>query len=392
VAAESGRVLVVGGGIGGLSAGTALRHVGIPVTVFEQGSELRDIGAGVGLQVAARSALDWIGMSDALRAISGTMHRELQLKSSNGTVLATIPQEAVTVHRPDLLLALAERLGDAVRLETRCVGFEQDEEGVTARFADGSEERGAFLVGADGIHSVVRQRLLGDQPLRYSGFTVWRAMPEFRHPRVPDGLSQQAVGRASLFGMFPSSDGRVYWFGSRTAPEGETDSAAGRKEDVLSVFRGWYEPVEELVEATDEAEIFRNDIYDRPPVETWGDGRVTLLGDAAHATLPTLGQGAGQAIEDGAVLAYYLARAGELADRDAVDVARRDYEARRVPRTTEIVKESWQISRSYAWRNPAVCWARDTALRLTPKRVWRKQAEKDAAYEVLPSEQLPAPA
>ncbi len=378
-------VLIVGAGIGGLTAANAFRHAGIPVRVFERGPELRDIGAGVGLQLVARKALDAIGLTPALAAISGAMHEQLELRDRRGRVLAVIPQEAVTVHRKDLLAALGDRMvaDGTVELDRRVAGFEQDEHGVTLRFDDGGEARGALLFGADGIHSTVRAQLLGDEPLRYSGFTVWRSIAEFSHPGVPDGLSQQAFGRGSLFGMFPSSNGRVYWFGSRTAPEGEGDHANGHQAELIDLFDGWYDPIAELIAATPADEIDRRDIYDRPPSERWGTGRVTLLGDAAHAALPTLGQGAGQAIEDAAVLAHRVAaRCGDLRDASALDSALRDYEQRRMPRTKKVIDEAWSISRSYRWTNRLAVWGRDTALRLTPNAVFAREQRAEAGLDL----------
>lgn len=379
------RILVVGAGIGGLSTATALRHAGIPVKVFERGPELRDIGAGVGLQVVARKALDSMGFTPALQSISGAMHERLELKDRNGRVLAVIPQEAVTVHRRDLLLKLGEPLlaAGAIELGRLVAGVEQDDGGVIVRFDDGREERGAVLVGADGIQSRVRTELLGEEPTRYSGFTVWRAIPEFRHARIPDGLSQQAFGRGALFGMFPSSDGRVYWFASRTAPEGELDRPDGPRSELVELFKDWFEPVAELIAGTPAAGIDRRDIYDRPPADAWGRGRITLLGDAAHAALPTLGQGAGQAIEDAAVLTHGLARlCPDLDDGAVLDRALRGYEKLRMPRTAKVIKESWSISRSYKWTNPVAVWGRDLALRLTPNGVWAKEAKAEAAFDL----------
>jgi 2-polyprenyl-6-methoxyphenol hydroxylase-like FAD-dependent oxidoreductase len=182
--------------------------------------------------------------------------------------------------------------------------------------------------------------------------------------------------------MFPSSEGRVYWFASATAPPGEKDPDGRHREQLLRLFDGWYEPVRAIVEATDDADIARNDIYDREPVERWGTGRVTLLGDAAHAMLPTLGQGAGQAIEDAAVLAHRVSQA-DRSDGAAVDRALRSYEERRRPRTTKFAKDSWRIAQSYKWSNPLLVWGRDISLRLTPSRVWEKEAEEEARYDVI---------
>ena len=379
------RVLIVGGGIGGLSAAVALRRAGIEVVVFERADAIREIEAGVSLHATAQAALVAMGMEDALHRISGAAVRRFQLRSWKGRILATVPQNAVTLHRRDLVLALANDLMAAggVHLGSQCTSFEQDGTGVTVRFADGREERGAALIGADGIHSVVRTSSVGPTPLRYSGFASWRAIPTFDHPAVP-GRSQVFLGRGARFGIFPSSAGRVYWFASRLAAAGESEEPGARRK-VGTWFRGWSEPVQEVLAATEDADVVGNDVYDRPPLEHWGSGRVTLLGDAAHAALPTLGQGAAQAIEDAAVLAHYLSHA-RLADADAVDMALRAYEARRIPPTTRVINEAWRISRSYTQTSPLRCWARDTRLRLTPSRVWAARAAQRETPGLLPEE------
>ena len=360
----SGDVLIVGGGIGGLTAALALRAAGVRAEVFEQAGELRGIGGAVTLQAGAREVMDAVGMAEAVRGISGTPHERVLLRSAKGKVLTSFPQDAVTVHRRDLLLALAAELDDdVVHLNSRCLGFEQDDGGVTVRFEGGREERGAALVGADGIFSVVRRQLVGDPPLRYSGFAGWRAMPRFSHPALREGVSNIALGRGMRFGILPSSTGRVYWFGWKAAAEGSPDLPAPRKRVLLEWFRGWYEPVEELIEATDEDDIIHNQIFDRPPLASWGSGRVTMVGDAAHVSVPTLGQGASQAIEDGPALARQLAGAAH-GNSGAVQTALRAYESERLPPANEIVERAWGTSRSNLWTNPVLCWARDTKLRL----------------------------
>jgi 2-polyprenyl-6-methoxyphenol hydroxylase-like FAD-dependent oxidoreductase len=385
------RILIIGGSFAGLAAAIALRRVGFEVAVFERTAELRGLQAGVVLQITAMKALKKIGMLPQVQQVAGPPIREIQLQTPEGQVLAVIPQSrqgrelgvpAAVVNRAAFLQVLAQALedSDAIHLGAECAGLEADEQGVTARFAGGWEVRGALLLGADGIHSAIRRQLRGDEPLRYSGYTAWRAMPAFRHQRIVPGILQQPSERGQIFGIYPGKDA-VYWFAGQKTPAGGVDAPAGRKEELLHLFQGWHEPIEALIAATDEATILRNDVYDRVPVDHWGAGRVTLLGDAAHPATPTLGQGAGMSIEDGVVLAKELALAHDLTDYEAVDNALRAYERSRMPRTAAINRESWQIGQMILRENPVALRVQRTFLRLTPKRVWRQRGEADAAYE-----------
>lgn len=385
------RVIVVGGGIGGLSAAIALQRAGIEVAVFEESSELHEVGAGVGLQLAAVKALKRMGMLEAIMQVASEPLQALELRNyRTGKLLAKIPQAEVAgdlglfglnVHRGDLLAKLAEAAGgDTVTLNSRCTGFEQDGAGVSARFADGREERGGVLVGADGLHSTVRRTIHGETKLRYSGYTVWRSMPYFQDSRLGDGYPQQAVGPGGGFGLHPRGD-RIYWFASMAREEGAPEAPEGKKHELRRLYGDWYPPIPELIEATPEEEIFRGDIYDRKPLDFWGRGRVTLLGDAAHPTTPALGQGAGMAIEDAVVLAEELSIDRHLEHPDRIEAGLRAYEGRRLPRTTAIVNESYRLSKTYNWKNPAACKLRETVMRVRPASSWRKtfraEAERD---------------
>ncbi len=264
----------------------------------------------------------------------------------------------LAVHRADLLTALRDALPpDVIHLNAPCAGFTQDATGVAVQFANRSTVEGDVLIGADSLHSVVRTRLWGASKPRYAGYTGWRAITKFDHSRLPVG---ETWGCGARFGIIPMSQGRVYWFATKNAPEGERDGPMGRKQDLLDRFGSWHAPIGELIVATDEAAILRNDIYDRPPLRQWGQGCVTLLGDAAHPMTPNLGQGACQALEDAVVLSACLDPTTEVA------TALRQYEVQRMRRTTAIVRESRLIGAVGQWSNTWLCGFRNAAVRVTP--------------------------
>jgi 2-polyprenyl-6-methoxyphenol hydroxylase-like FAD-dependent oxidoreductase len=254
-----------------------------------------------------------------------------------------------------------------VRLDARCVRVTQDARGVVAGFADGREVHGDLLVGADGVHSVVRATLHGGQPPTYAGYTAWRAVVPFDTERLQAG---ESWGRGARFGRVGMSGGRVYWYATANAPEGQRN--ADEKAALLDLFRGWHAPIPALIEATAPGAILRNDIYDRPPLKTWGRGRITLLGDAAHPMTPNLGQGGCQAIEDAWVLARALAR-------DPSPQGLRRYEAARHPRTRRFVLESWRFGKIAQTSNRLVIAVRNALVRMAPES--RMQASLAWAFD-----------
>src|SRR5919106_2136170 len=377
--------IVIGGGIGGLAAGTALRRRGIRVAIYEQAAQLGEVGAGLSLWTNAVRALVKLGLSESLNTL-GLAQTGGVLRSWRGDVLMGMPEggappspetpRGVVVHRAQLHAALLAAAGpERVKLGATCVGFEQGDRGVTARFADGREARGDFLIGADGLHSAVRAQLVGARRPRYAGYTAWRGVARFEHGRLPEGAGAETWGCGARFGLVPMSRGRVYWHATRNAPEGERETER-RKPGLLRLFRGWHDPIEALIEATDEGAILRNDICDREPLRRWTRQRVTLLGDAAHPMTPNLGQGACQTIEDAVVLAHSL---GEAADAPAALAA---YEARRLERTSRIVIQSWRVGRVAQWQHPVACRLRDAVARLVPVPTQLKQLRWITDHEV----------
>jgi 2-polyprenyl-6-methoxyphenol hydroxylase-like FAD-dependent oxidoreductase len=378
------KAIVVGGGIGGLTAALALGRAGVEVAVFERAPELREIGAGITLWANATRVLMGLGLYEEVRD-AGAAEIGGELRSWRGEMISKIPAEDLrerfgeanlAVHRADLQGALFSALPDeAVQLGAEFTGFVQNGEGVLARFADGREERGDLLVGADGIHSSVRAQLFGRRAPRYAGYTAWRGIAEAGEGQLPEGVGLNLWGLGSEFGLVGIGRGRFYWFATKNAPEGETETAAGRKQEVLELLAGWYEPARAAVEATGESRILRNDIYDRDPLKNWGVGRVTLLGDAAHPMTPNLGQGAFQAIEDAAVLARCIGGGDGISD------SLRSYESRRVRRTAAVVRRSRLAGRTIQLENPLLRGLRDAIAKRTSARAQLRQYEEIARYQ-----------
>ncbi len=375
------RILIIGGGIGGLTAAIALRRAGLDTTVFERAAELREIGAGITLWANAIKALGQLGLAGEIMAL-GMPELQGSIRSAGGQVLARLDNAAlreqfgapsVALHRADLQSTLLGALGrEHVQLGRQLVRFEQDVAGVTAHFADGSSARGDALVGADGLHSSVRAQLHGHRPPIYAGYTAWRAVVPFDHARLAAG---ESWGRGVRFGQVALARGQVYWFAAKNTPPGER-SPDGEKAALLALFRGWHAPIEQLIAAADEAQILRNDIFDRPPLEHWGAGRVTLLGDAAHPMTPNLGQGACQAIEDALVLAKMLR--GQLNPLYAL----REYESRRIGRTAWLVAQSRRVGAVGQWQGPLAVRLRELAARYLLPAVQSRQLRAILSHEV----------
>jgi 2-polyprenyl-6-methoxyphenol hydroxylase-like FAD-dependent oxidoreductase len=384
---DDNKVIIIGGGIGGLTAAVGLQQQRIPVAIHERQPELRELGTGVGIQRVARQAVAMLGLEDALRSIESDRYDVLRHASyKDGRTLAMIPwhRAVAAVHRGELLEILKRALGgdlSAVRCASECVGFEQDSDGVTARFADGHEDRGIALIGADGLRSVIRTQIVNDGKPRYWGWTVWRGMPEYTHPSLAPEVALQIWGPATVFGMYPVRS-RLFWYAGGMRPEGFGDPPVGRKRDLLDIFGGWPEGVPEVIGATPEEIIDRQDVYDRDPVSRWSDRRVTLLGDAAHPTMPSLGQGAGMAIEDGAVIGRELAAANALDADGAVEAALKRYEEVRISRTAGIVKRSRRMSRLNSLKRAPAVALREKVQSSLPQSFWQRLWEHEGTYQL----------
>lgn len=360
------RVIVIGGGIGGMTAALALERQGIHVEVFERAPRLTEVGAGVSLWPNALKALHQLGMRAALDSMSIAI-QDGALRTAEGTILSrTTADEFVrrfglpttVFHRAELMDALVGAARNIpIHLGHECRDTEQNADLITVRFGNGARATCDVLVGADGLRSVVRERLGIPGALRYAGYTAWRGITAFDTRGMIGG---ETMGCGQRFGLVPITNNRVYWYATDNTPAGEREPPDQSKARLLALFGRWHQPIRGILEATDPSTILRNDIYDRDPVDRWGSGRITLLGDAAHPMTPNLGQGACQAIEDALVLARCLA------DGSDVEASLRRYESERAGRTAWIVNASRRVGWIGQVEPPILCRLRDLLFRLIP--------------------------
>lgn len=348
-------IAVCGAGIGGLCAAIALRASGHEVTVFEQARGFGRVGADINLTPNAVRALDGLGLGDALRETAARPVARISRTYDTGEETSRLPMAEtaeeqygapqLTMHRADLMAALEQALPSGmIRFGRRLTATEQDEDGVTCTFADGSAHRADVLIGADGIHSAVRTTLFGPEHPTFTGVVAYRSVvPVDRLTGTADlGSFTKWWGpdADTQIVTFPLNRGRDLFVFATIPQEGwheESWTAPGRVEELRASYAGFHPDARALLEACDG--VLKSALYVRDPLPEWSSGRVTLLGDACHPMMPFMAQGAGQAVEDAVVLARALTAAPTLPEAFA------GYEKARRERTARI-----QISsRDNAW-------------------------------------------
>ncbi|MBC9729644.1 FAD-dependent monooxygenase [Streptomyces sp. TRM68367] len=355
--AQSTRVVVIGGGIGGLTAAAALHQRGCRVTVLERARSLEPVGAGISLAPNSLRALDVIGIGDEIRDLAAWAG-DGGLRTPSGRWLSRSSAEAaarrfggplVLLHRATLIKRLAALLPpDAVRTAAAATLADPGDAGRPARVSTPDGELEADLVvGADGIHSAVRRALFPGHPGPvYSGFTTWRVVIP-----VPGAefASHETWGRGRVWGTHPLKDGRVYAYAAALAPAGQR-APDDEKAELLRRYGDWHDPIPAVLAAARPEDVLRHDVHHiADPLPAFHRGRAALLGDAAHAMPPTLGQGGNQAIEDAIVLAHHC---------DGLAA----YTAARLPRTTAITRQAVKSARLNMASSRAVRAVRDTAI------------------------------
>ena len=345
------RIAIVGGGLGGLAAALFLRKAGLDATVYEQASEVREVGAGIVVSPNMVRPLDKLGLVDNLRACAVRLEAAWEFRRwQDGRVLFVQPMgdecarlygaHCYVAHRGDLLTLFREALpDDIVRLDHRCVAVQQDEREAELTFVSRAGPTTTVtadvVIGADGIHSLIRLAVAPKIEARFSGLCAFRCLV---HAEKAPGMALRPVqtlwlGPGRHFVHYPISAGRLINIVA-IVPAGawrtESWTADGEIADLLAEFDGWDDRVRQLIVSASSTKRWA--MYDRDPLERWSTGRITLLGDAAHAMLPFFAQGAAQAIED----AFALAGCLRNARRDSVQDVLERYDRLRRPRARQV--------------------------------------------------------
>ena len=370
------KILIVGAGIGGLTAAIALRQAGFGVEVFERAPELKEIGAGIALSANAVRVLKRLGLMQQV-IDRGAVIEAAASYNSRGDTISRLPSNltdvpSVCLHRADLQQALFSALPpDCVHLGDQFVNFENIGARVMAYFASGRAASGDALIGTDGLRSRVRTQLIGDGEPVYRGYQCWRGVCHL----PASELLTETFGLGVRVGLVPIGRRGTAWWCTANEAELATDEPDGAKSKLLRWVGNWHQPIPNVIGGTDATAIIKTAMYDRRPVKTWSKGCCTLLGDASHPTTPNMGQGGCMAIEDAVVLARCLSHYSDPA------IAFRVYERLRYARTARITN----ISRYYGvigqWKNPGAAWFRNTLFRLWPKKAATKGYVKFVGYD-----------
>lgn len=369
-------IAIVGGGISGLTLAIAMRKLGFQPIIFESAPEVRALGAGLALAANAIMALKRLGIADKIIP-AGRQLDTFSVLDQHGKPITVADTRVLsarygidnfTIHRTDLHRILLQELDD-VQIVTgkKVIQATQNKAGVTLTFEDETQHHAAYVLAADGIHSAIRRQLMPESTPRYAGYTCWRAV--IQDPGLALSASTETWGSAGRVGLVPLRNNQVYWFLCINARQNDPAMRRLTSADLAHRFRAYHEPIPTILRATPDESLIYGDIIDLQPIQRYAHERILLLGDAAHATTPNMGQGACQAIEDSAVLLHLWEKMPNHPPEDVF----RAFEQQRLSRTHLIVNQSWRIGKVSQWTNPLAIALRNGLFRMIPASVKARQ-------------------
>jgi 2-polyprenyl-6-methoxyphenol hydroxylase-like FAD-dependent oxidoreductase len=370
---------IIGAGIGGLTTALTLKQKGYKIHLYESAAAIKPVGAGIVLASNAMQVFQKLGLQGALENAGHQIHQmcltDEQINPLSIADLTYFEQKykvtTLAIHRADLQRILAETIGfEHITFEKRLATLVKKDEIYQLSFQDGTTMDAKIVIGADGIHSKVRNQLLGETRLRNAEQPCWRGVCDLILPEKYQHKGHEAWGRGKRFGFFQINPQKVYWFALINQPK-----AMPTKVDLLELFKDFHPDILNIISKTLDNQIIMNNIIDLKPIHHWQKGNVCLVGDAAHATTPNLGQGACQAIED----AYTLGKC--LENTDDIQIAFQQYEKKRMKKAHLVVNVSWQMGILAHLENRLGVWVRNKMLQYAPKSTNFKLMEQLAQLD-----------
>jgi len=361
---------IIGAGIGGLTTALAFEKHGIDYHIFEKASELSEVGAGIWLAPNALQVLEHLGVLDDIKAKGNSIDRitlgkaDLNPISDNfqDNIKKQFGFSTIAIHRAELQKILLNKIPkEKISLAKGFQSFQKlNDDLIKIKFDDKSEFLTDFLIGADGINSKVRKQLFPNSKTRFSGQTCWRGVANIKLSKEFENRGMELWGNQIRFGISKIANDKVYWFAVAIDKPNQKDDVNLKKQKLLKMYNQFDPLVKELISATSEIAILRNDINDLETLKNWHKGNVCLIGDAGHATTPNMGQGGAQAIED----AYYLSN---LIKSNLNENVFNLFQQKRQSKVNTIVKQSWATGKMAHWKYGKKF--RNFLLKSMPKRI-----------------------
>jgi 2-polyprenyl-6-methoxyphenol hydroxylase-like FAD-dependent oxidoreductase len=368
---------IIGAGIAGLTTALALRQIGLEPTIFEAAPTLKPLGAGLGLAANAIKAFVKLGIAQPIMGV-GRLLDAFAILDQQGRVITRTDSRIIgqkygvdnfTIHRAALHQELLKHLHDTpIVTGKRAIRISKIDQRVLIHFNDDTEQWTDYLIVADGIHSRIRQQLVPDSPPRYAGYTCWRSVIDSSGLNLTE--TTETWGPNGRFGLVPLADNSLYWFACINAEPTDPQMRQFTVSDLLGLYGDYHAPIPQVLARTNPENLLWNDIFDLKPLPHYAFDTIVLIGDAAHATTPNMGQGACQAIEDAVVLADELKTGGLVTD------AFKRFESRRLKRTRYITENSRRIGQVAQMQHPLLTWLRNSVFRLLPPSVNEQQLKR----------------